>query len=265
MNKKTLMNKELINKIISFFVIIEKKPLDNNWRLLHKNMVQLPFSGYKGALEGIYLVGGNLNVNGSGDACDKRETRYVKRVYNVDGTIDSKTIEITKKDKKTLELLLDEYYIALKKYIDADEAKYLNCTDNLKKAKMDKKIILMAAIISIVALAISLPIFVLTTYVGALMCAVSGFSLYKTWCLAKEHLNAAKDREFINSYKKYVECYANRDDVKRTLLKGYHSDKTKNNTTKRSSILNERSKELEPEVQKSSKLRYKYKSLVDTA
>ena len=72
-------------------------------------------------------------------------------------------------------------------------------------------------------------------------------------------------REFINSYKKYVECYANRDDVKRTLLKGYHSDKTKNNTTKRSSILNERSKELEPEVQKSSKLRYKYKSLVDTA
>lgn len=167
----------------------KSKHLDITDYYLEPLRPNLPFSGGKG----ICQIGVVKSVD------DDRELCYYKILYDYIGKMDSQIITVPRCKGKNLRLLLDDYYADLKKYLDLNHEKCLEYKAQLreKNLKSNKKIDKIKLIAAVSATAISIPILLSTTYVGAIIGGTSIFSLYK---LNEGFLEEKRKRSFVTQY-----------------------------------------------------------------
>lgn len=157
---------------------------DNNNIVLYP---KIPFYGIKGSIHSI----------------EDAENVYLKVVYNHDGTIDPLKRPIPKKKNKNLCLVEDDYYKDLKTYLEFNHDKYLDYKNNIKQPKLSKKQTKAAIMATTTLSIISFPILLYTSYVGAILEAISLLSLYKTIDIKKQHEILEKKKQFLEEYKQY--------------------------------------------------------------
>lgn len=159
----------------------------------------IPFYGMKGTICRIEVLKDD----------DDRELCYYKVLYNHDGTIDSEKIRVPKCKGKNLVSLLNDYYTDLKQYLDFNNDKYLDYKTNLMNKKFDKRKVQIAVMISVAMTIVSLPILILTNYVGAIMSGASILLLYKTNSLNKKIMEDEKKHKFIKQYDQHQQRLVN--------------------------------------------------------
>ena len=177
-----------------------------------------------------------------------RELSYHKVLYNHDGTINSKKVNIPRNKGKNLKLLLDDYYKELKKYLEINNNKYLDYKNNgLKKKINKKKTQVLMAVLAIVSLGL-LPIIGYTTGVvsaiSAILAATSLLGFYMQASSYTKIITGEKNREYVNHYEErqaiLVKYLVEQDKQKlrdtkitnftpiATINKDLNTDKTKN-------------------------------------
>ena len=177
---------------------------------------KIPFYGIKGSIHTI----------------EETENAYLKVVYNHDGTIDPLKKPIPKKKSKNLNLIESDYYKDLKTYLEFNHDKYLEYKNNLVKPKLTKQQVKIGIIITGTMTIISFPILITTSYIGALLEAISILALYKTIDLKKQHETVAQQKKFLSEYKEYqkeLKTY-NQSNSKKSYQTVYTEIATKNAT-----------------------------------
>lgn len=177
---------------------------------------EIPFYGIKGSIHTI----------------EETENAYLKVVYNHDGTIDPLKKPIPKKKSKNLNLIENDYYKDLKTYLEFNHNKYLEYKSNLVKPKLTKQQVKIGIIIAGTMTIISFPILITTSYIGALLEAISILALYKTIDLKKQHETVAQQKKFLSEYKEYQKelITYNQSNSKKSYQTVYTEIATKNAT-----------------------------------
>lgn len=142
----------------------------------------------------------------AGTICQIEETTdsYYKVLYNADGNINENKIPVPKKKSKNKKYLLNDYYKDLKKYLEANEAKYLEYENTNPNPILTNTQFYILAIVTFLASVSSLPFLFSTTWIGLIFATISTFSLYVVCDIHKNDLNKQKKYiTFINNYKEY--------------------------------------------------------------
>ena len=133
-----------------------------------------------------------------------RELSYHKVLYNHDGTINPKKVNIPRNKGKNLDLLLGDYYGDLKKYLEVNSNQYFNCKNNSLKKKVDKKKTqILIVILAIVSLAL-FPVMGYTTgiasTISAILTASSLLGLYMQVNSYAKIIAEEKNKKYIDNY-----------------------------------------------------------------
>ena len=128
---------------------------------------------------------------------------YYKVLYGANGKIDPKKKPVPKKKGKNLCLVFDDYYKDLKKYLDLNNNKYLEVKNTHSKKYLSKKKLQICIAIATLISLISVPAILLTTYIGAILEAISLVILYKLYNTKEKMKLQAKNQNFIKQYDNY--------------------------------------------------------------
>lgn len=168
---------------------MENKDLDT---VIEENeeeiLYRVPFYGQRGSINKIVENGNYYSV-----------TRY---------GLDGEDGEILITPKKYKSQLLGNYIDDVKKYLEANNTKYLVNIDNQLRKNIDKKKLTIGTLISVCISALSISGVVFTSETISNVCLGTFFFSFIASCyelnLLKECFQEEKRQEFINEYKGYV-------------------------------------------------------------